>query len=160
MIIRKVRIDNRRKLIEVDTRKGTFALPFTRLELIPTRENPVTDIYVDKELGKQGVTYVLQSGDEATLHLDAFLDYNHEPDFMRNLALVDLTIQCLEIVKKSRLSKRQIAGKLKTSAAQLEELLDTTNYNKTIDQMVKLVAGLNHWVDFHIIPCDRKKSAA
>lgn len=160
MIIREVKFDTRRKLIEVDTRKGTFSLPFLRLELIPTPENPIKKVYVDKELGKQGVTYVLESGDERTLHLDAFLDYNHEPDFMRNLAVFGLTTQCLQIVKRSRLSKRKIARKLNISETQLKRLLDTTNYKKTIDQMLKLIASLNHWVEFSVIPCDRKKSAA
>lgn len=142
MKIRKVVLNNQKRCIEVDTPKGKFGLPFSKLQLVPTVYNRIAKIRIDPELGREGVTYVLESGKEDSVPLDAFLDYNQEPDYMRKTHLYKLTLKALESVKKSRLPKREIARRLRTSPAQLYRLLDTTNYKKTIDQMIRLLVCL------------------
>jgi hypothetical protein len=107
-------------------------------------------VYVDREAGKQAITYVLQSGDEDTVHLDDFLHYNRDPDYVRDVTLYNLTVQAVDLVKRSKLAKRELARKLKTSLAQVYRLLDPTNYRKTIDQMVRLLACLDCTVDIRV----------
>lgn len=143
MKIRSVKVDNRKKTLEIDTRKGHLILPFSKLRLIPTPKNRIKSVFIDKELGNEAITYVLESGQEDTVPLDAFLEYNRDPDFFRKLFLYKLTLKADQVVKKSKLGIREISRKLNTSPAQLYRLLDTANYSKTIDQMVKLLICLD-----------------
>ena len=150
MKIKSVGANNRKKAIEIETAKGHLAIPFSRLELKPTLKNGITDIYVDKELASRAVTYVLASGDEASVHLDAFLDYNKDPDFLRNAALHQLTVEAVKLMKKSNLSKQEVIRRLKTSPSQLYRLLDPANYSKSLDEMLRLVSVLGYRVEWSI----------
>ena len=120
------------------------------MRLVPSTDNKIKEAYVDKELGNTAVTYILESGEEDSIHLDAFLDYNKDPEYMTKVMLYKLTLTALELVKNSCLSKREIARKLNTSPAQLYRLLNTANYSKTIDQMVTLLASLGYEVNFNL----------
>lgn len=120
------------------------------MRLVPSTDNKIKEAYVDKELGNTAVTYILESGEEDSIHLDAFLDYNKDPEYMAKVMLYKLTLTALELVKNSCLSKREIARKLNTSPAQLYRLLNTANYSKTIDQMVTLLASLGYEVNFNL----------
>jgi hypothetical protein len=151
MKIKSVETNNRKKSIEIDTSKGRLALPFSRLELKPTPKNGIAEIYVDKELASSAVTYVLASGDEASVHLDAFLDYNKDPDFLRNAALHQLTVEAIKLMKKSSLSNQEVIRRLKTSPSQLYRLLDPANYTKSIDEMLRLVSVLGYRVEWNIV---------
>lgn len=148
MTIRRVRANKNKKCLEIHTSKGVLALPFAKLGLVPTADNTIRKVYVDAELANRAVTYVLESGEEDSVHLDAFLDYNKDPDYMKKMALYNLTLTALELVKQSSLPKREIARKLKTSPAQLYRLLDPANDSKSLDQMVRLVASLGYEVSF------------
>ncbi len=148
MTIKSVKVNNKKKCLEIQTSKGSFVLPFSKLSLVPTADNSIKKVYVDEELANKAITYILESGEEDSVHLDAFLDYNEDPDYMKKMALYNLTLKALELVKQSSLSKREIARKLRTSPAQLYRLLDTANYSKSLDQMVRLVASLGYEIDF------------
>lgn len=130
--------------MEIDTKKGHFRLPFSKLHLIPSTENRIESIFIDKEVGSEAITYILKSGQQDTVHLDAFLEYNRDPDYFRKLFLYKLALKAIQAVEKSPLSIREIARKLNTSPAQLYRLLDTANYSKTIDQMVRLLTCLDY----------------
>lgn len=142
MKIQKVIINNRKKNIEIETDKGYFGLPFVQLRLKPSVKNKIEKIYIDPELGNEGITYVLSSGKEDSIHIDAFLDYNKDPDYIRDITLHKLTIESLKEFKKSGLSKHEIIRRLKTSPSQLYRLLDPTNYKKSIDEMLRLLSVL------------------
>jgi hypothetical protein len=148
MIIEKASVNKKRKTLEIDTAKGHFSLPFSKLSLPPTDENEIQKIHIDPELGNEGITYRLSNGDEDSVHVDAFLDYNKDPEYVARITLYNLTRTAINLVQVAQLSKREIARKLRTSPAQLYRLLDTTNYKKTIDQMIKLLAVLGHDVGF------------
>ena len=79
MKIHSVKANNRKRAIEVSTPKGDFDMPYARLVVVPTTEDPIVDLYVDDELGREGFTYRLRSGAEDTLHVDAVLDYTGSP---------------------------------------------------------------------------------
>jgi hypothetical protein len=149
--IKKVSVNNYKRSFEIETVNGNYSLPFVKCELIPTEKNPVIKVYIDPELAKSGITYVLESGKENSLMVDAFLDYNRDSEYMRKALLYKLTIQALELVKKSEISKRELARQLKTSPAQLYRLLDTTNYSKTVDNMIRLLGVMGFEVDFKVI---------
>ena len=143
MKIRGVRANHRRKVFEARTSNGKWlALPFARLEVRPTPEDPLAEVFVDKELGREGFTYVLQSGREGTVHIDEVLEYNKDPDALRDRLLYRLTLEAQKRIAATSLAKREIIRRLGTSPAQLYRLLDQTNYRKSVDQMFRLLQVL------------------
>lgn len=155
MKIRSVTPNNRRKAFEVRTSAKTLALPFAKVDPEPSAGDPVARVFVDKDLGREGFTFVLESGREGTVHIEQVLEYNKDPGYLRDLLLYKLTIEAQKRVDASRLSKREIIRRLRTSATQFYRLLDQTNYRKSVDQLLSLL---------HVLDCDvdlvvRAKSA-
>ena len=147
MKIKKVLPNNRKKAFEVVTYSRSYPFPYAKLEVPPSRENPMTRVYVDKELDNEAFTYELESGDEGTVHIDHVLEYNRDPRYIRDQVLYKLTLAAQQRVKSSSLSKRELIRRLGTSAAQFYRLLDQTNYKKSIDQLMALLHVLDCEVD-------------
>lgn len=142
MKIRRVSVNYRKKCIEIEIAKEKLGFPFSKLRLKPNSRDAITKIYVDPELGHQGITYELLSGREDSLHLDAFLDYNKDPDFLRNAALHKLSLEANRAFRRSGLSKHEVIRRLQTSPSQLYRLLDPKNDKKSIDEMLRLLSVL------------------
>jgi hypothetical protein len=121
----------------------------------PSPEDPVARVFVDREIGREGFTYVLESGKTGTAHVEQVLEYNQDPNHMRDLLLYRLTIEAQKRIDASPLSKREIIRRLGTSAAQLYRLLDQRNYRKSVDQLLSLLQVLDCDVDLVV----RAKSA-
>jgi len=155
MKIRRVSINNRKKVFEVKASSRTLVYPYSRLHPQPTLVDRVAEAAVDEELGREGFTYVLESGREGTVHIDQVLEYNQDPSYLRNVILYKLTLEAQKRVEVSPLSKREIIRRVGTSAAQLYRLLDQTNYRKSVDQMLVLLSVLDCDVDLVV----RAKSA-
>jgi hypothetical protein len=134
-------------MFEVRTSTKTLAFPFSKAEPAPTAEDPVTELSVDAEAGREAFSYVLHSGRTGTVHVEQVLEYNQDPTYLRDLLLYRLTLEAQKRVAKSPLSKREIVRRLGTSAAQLYRLLDQTNYRKSVDQLLALLQVLNCDVD-------------
>jgi len=115
----------------------------------------VRRIAVDKDLAREGFTYVLESGREGTVHVEQVLEYNQDPSYLRDLLLYKLTIEAQKRIEASPLSRREVVRRLGTSASQLYRLLDQTNYGKSVDQLLTLLQVLDCDVDFVV----RVKSA-
>lgn len=145
MKIRTVTHNNRKKAFVVKTSRKTFQLPYSKVEPQPRASNPITRVFVDRELGREGFTYVLKSGEEGTVHGEQVLEYNQDPSYLRDMLLYKLTIEAQKRVKASPLSKREIIRRLGTSATQFYRLLDQTNYRKSVDQLLCLL---------HVLDCD------
>lgn len=145
MKIQSVMCNNRKKAFQVKSSKGMLLLPYSKVGVRPSSTDPVARIFVDKELGREGFTYVLASGKEGTVHSEQVLEYNQDPSFLRDALLYKLTIEAQKRIKKSPLSTREIIRRLHTSATQLYRLLDQTNYRKSIDQLLSLL---------HVLDCD------
>ena len=126
MKIRSVRHNNRKKVFEVGTSTKTLVFPFSKAAPGPTTEDPVTELSVDAEAGREAFTYVLHSGRTGTVHVEQVLEYNQDPTYLRDLLLYRLTLEAQKRVSESPLSKREIVRRLGTSAAQLYRLLDQT----------------------------------
>ena len=149
MKIRSVTHNNRRKAFEVKT-VTTFWLPYSQVEPQPTRTDPILRIFVDEELGGEAFTYVLKSGREGTVHIEQVLEYNQDPDYVRDALLYKLTMEAQKRVAASPLSKREIVRRLGTSPAQLQRLLDQKNYRKSVDKLLSLLNVLGCDVDLLI----------
>ena len=143
MKIKNVKINNNKKCISIETSSGlNLDLPFSKLEIKPSHKNTISKIFVDKELGKEAITYILSNESEASIHLDSFLHYNKDPNYLKESFLFELTIKAKDALKKSKFSKNEICRRLKTSPAQLARLLDQTNKRKSVDNMLKLLGVL------------------
>ena len=147
MKIRSVNYNNHKKAFEVKTSTRTFPLPYSQVEPQPTTADPITRIFVDKELGREAFTYVLKSRQEGTVHIEQVLAYNQDPDYLRDALLYKLTIEAQKRVEASPLSKREIVRRLGTSPAQLQRLLDQKNYRKSVDKLLSLLNVLGCDVD-------------
>lgn len=145
MKIRNVAANNRRRMFEVQSEDRVFTYPYARLRLKPDLTNRIARVFVDPEIGEEAFTYVLESGDEDTLHLDEVLEHNQDPDCLRDLLLYKLTLEAQRRIAESDLSKREIIRRLRTSASQFYRLLDQTNYRKSVGQMLALL---------HVLGCD------
>lgn len=139
MKIRSVGINNRRRAFEIRTSGRHLLIPFAKVDPKPTAANPVVRVYVDREIGSEGFGYVLRSGREGTVHIEQVLEYNKDPDYLRDRLLYTLTLEAQKRVAASPLSRREIIRRLGTSATQFYRLLDQTNYRKSVDQLISLL---------------------
>jgi len=153
--ITTVTANNRKRAFEVKTRRGQWLFPYSKAEPEPTASDPLVELYIDPELGREGFTYLLASGAEGSVLVDHVLDYNEEPGYMRDLLLYNLTVEALERIEASPLSKREIIRRLGTSPAQFYRLIDPTNYRKSVDKMLSLLQVLDCEVEVIV----RAKSA-
>ena len=147
MKIRSVTHNNHKKAFEVKTSTKTFQLPYSQVEPQPTTADPIIRLFIDKELGREAFTYILNSRQEGTVHIEQILAYNQDPDYLRDALLYKLTMEAQRRVEASPLSKREIVRRLRTSAAQLHRLLDQKNYRKSVDKLVSLLNVLGCDVD-------------
>ena len=147
MRIRSVKYNNRRKVFEVRISARRLSYPYAKTDPQPTTQDPVRRVFVDEELGREGFGYELESGRTGTVHAEQVLEYNQDPNHLRDLLLYRLTLEAQKRVDASPLSKREIIRRLGTSAAQFYRLLDPTNYRKSVDRLVSLLQVLECDVD-------------
>jgi predicted XRE-type DNA-binding protein len=131
--------NNRKKVFEIKTSSQTLCFPHAKAEPSPSAADPVREVFVDKELGSEAFTYVLESGKNGTVHIEQVLEYNQDPRHLRDALLYKLTVEAQKRLEGSGLSKREVIRRLGTSAAQLYRLLDQKNYRKSIDQLLFLL---------------------
>ena len=155
MKIWTVTANNRKKAFEVSTANETYSFPFALLRVQPDAHNRVAEVYPDDELGSEAFTYRLTNGQEGTIHLDAVLEYNRDPAYLKDLLLHRLTVEAQKAVESSDLSKRELIRALGTSASQFYRLLDPTNYTKSVGQMLALLHLLGREVDVVVSPSPR-----
>lgn len=147
MKVRSVTVNNRKKAFEVQTAKGTLLLPFAKTDPLPSAADHVARVWVDEEIGREGFSFRLVSGAEGTVHIEQVLEYNQDPDYLRDLLLYRLTLEAQARLEASPLSRREIIRRLGTSASQFYRLIDPTNYRKSIDQLLALLHVLECEVD-------------
>ena len=80
MKIRSIRHNNRKKVFEVGTSTKKLVFPFSKAEPAPAAEDPITELFVDPETGREAFSYVLHSGRTGTVHVEQVLEYNQDPD--------------------------------------------------------------------------------
>jgi len=147
MKIKNVFVNNKKRAFELDIDGKLLTFPYACLRLKPETDNRIVEAKVDPELGNEAFTYMLQNGNEDTVHADQVLEYNKDPKYLRDALLYKLTIEARKWLDASSLSHREIIRRLGTSASQLYRLLDQTNYKKSVDQMLSLLSVLSCDVD-------------
>ena len=155
MKVGRVTVNTRERAFHVRLGRKTFRFPFVRADPVPAANDPVVRVYADPELAHQGFSFVLASGKEGSILADQVLEYNQDPRLLRKLTLHGLTARALEVLEQSELSRREIIRRMGTSPSQFYRLIDSANYQKTIDQMLALLNVLGCEVEFTV----RKKSA-
>jgi hypothetical protein len=155
MKIKSVKPNNKKKVFEIKVSTKQYSFPYVKAKPAPTPQDPIARVFVDKELDGEGLSYELVSGKSGTVHVDQVLEYNQDPNYLRDLLLYKLTLEVQKRVATSPLAKREIIRRLGTSATQLYRLLDQTNYEKSVDQLVSLLQILDCDVDLVV----RAKSA-
>lgn len=146
MKIRSVTVNKRKSQVELTLRSGkVLPVPYAKLAPQPSRKNRIREAYVDKELGSEAVTYILESGDEGSVHVDHALEYNQDPGYLAELLIHQLTVAARRRVDRSGISRRELARRLGTSVPQLYRLLDPANTRKSLGQLVSLL---------HLLDCD------
>ena len=147
MKIRRATVNNRKAQLELTVRSGkVFPVPYAKLDPRPTSKNRIREVYVDKELGKEAVTYVFASGAEGSVHIDHALEYNEDPSYLAELLIHKLTVEAKRRADRSGLSRRELARRLSTSVPQLYRLLDPANTRKSLGQLI----GLLHLLDCEV----------
>lgn len=148
MKIRKVEANNRKAEFRVVTSSGdTYVFPYVKAEPPPGSDDKVEQVVADRELGREAFTYLLESGEEGSVHIEQVLEYNQDPTYLSELLLYKLTLEVRERADASGLSRRELARRLGTSLAQLYRLLDPANTRKSLNQMVALLHALDCDVD-------------
>ena len=145
MNIRSVTYNNRRKAFEIKSGGRSLRFPYSKVQPQPGAADPIRQVLIDKEFGKEGFTYALESGKEGTVHLEQVREYNKDPWYLRDALLYKLTIEAQNRLEKIAVSKREIIRRLGTSATQFYRLLDQKNYRKSVDQLLSLL---------HVLDCD------
>jgi hypothetical protein len=146
MKIRSVIVNNRKAQVELSVRSGhVYPVPFAKLDPQPSAHDRIREAYVDRELASEAVTYVLDSGAEGVVHIEQALEYNEDPSYLADLLVHQLTVEVIQRVEASGLSRRELARRLKTSVPQLYRLLDPSKKHKNIGQLVSLL---------HVLDCD------
>ena len=147
MKIQSVTTNNHRRAFEIVTRRQPYLFPYSKARPTPGTDDPIVEASIDKELGREAITFKLASGKEGTIHIEQVLEYNQDPGYLRDLLLYKLTVAAKKGVEHSKLSKREIIRRLGTSPAQFYRLLDTTNYRKSVDKVLFLLHVLDCEVD-------------
>ncbi len=156
MKIRSVSHNNRKRAFEVETARGAYQLPYSKVDPRPNAANPIARVFVDAELAREGFTYVLQSGEQGSIHVEQVLEYNQDPGFLRDALLYKLTLEAQKRVEASALSRREIIRRLGTSPSQFYRLLDQKNLRKSVDRMLALLNVLDCEVELVV----RQKKAS
>ncbi len=150
MKIRSVKANNRRRAFQVETSRGAYVLPYSVVDPRPSSDDKLANVFVDDELGREGFTYVLASGAEGSVHLDAVLEYNEDPGYLRDLLVYRLTLEARRCVEASGLSRREIIRRAGTSPAQFYRLLDPGNRRKSVDKLLVLLSAVDCEVDVSV----------
>jgi len=142
--------NNRKHTFEVRTRGQDLVFPYSKADPAPSASARPVEVYVDPELGREGFTYRLTSGDDGSVHVDDVFEYNEDPAYMAELTMYRLSQAARSKFEASGLSAREVARWLHTSPAQLYRLLDPTNYTKSLRQLFSLLYLLGCEVDIEV----------
>jgi hypothetical protein len=84
--------NNRRRDFTVRLGASSYRYPYTRLETPPAPGDHVVTARVDPELGREGFSYTFASGAAGTIDGEQVLDYNKDPQYLRDVLLHELTL--------------------------------------------------------------------
>ena len=75
MKIRSVTSNNRKNEFSVINRSGVeYPFPYSEADPRPNVDNRIGEVFVDKELGNEAFTYILESGEEGSIHIEHVIE--------------------------------------------------------------------------------------
>lgn len=136
-----VEYDNKKRLFHLEYSSGLkIECPYSALGI----KGAVVEAAPDNESGRHSFYFNLENGGREFVPFDQPLHIVQNPEYVKEQTLYGVTKQLNEFIKKSNISKRELARRLKTSLSQLSRLLDTTNYKKELSRLIELAALLDY----------------
>lgn len=145
MKIKTVVANNRKRvfLVTTTTTRRVFEFPYSQLDIKPSVDDPISELFPDPELGFDGFTIRLASGKEDSVLIDQILDYVKDPEYVRNRLLWQMTLHAERRMKALGVSRREVIRRMGTTPTQFYRLMDRNNAGKTLDQMIRLLSALD-----------------
>ena len=138
---KKVELDNKKRVFHLKYTSGLkLECPYSTLGI----RSKVIEAAPDTEAGRHSFYFILENGKKEFVPFDQPLHIAQNPEYVKEQTLYEVTKQIHEFIKKSKVSKRELARRLGTSLSQLARLLDTTNYKKELSRLIELAAMLNY----------------
>ena len=134
MKIRRVTANNGRRGFEVVAATRKFFFPYAVSRPTPSARDRVVSVAVDREVGSEGFTYLLESGAQGTAHIDHVLEYNKAPRYLADMLLYRVDVGSAEgareeLVEHARADSapRYVAGAVLSSLGsdELQEVRGT-----------------------------------
>lgn len=156
---KKIIPNYKKKVLEVSLLEGkkarNFRLPFSAFgDKKISSKNRFVSISIEKELGRQGASFVLQDGSKGDFPADLVL-YYCDPKYEWS-PFNQLKRAIHDKLKKSGISLRVLADLLRTSPSQVIRLLDRDVLSKQVLQLFRMAEIAGYQVRFHL----KKKMAA
>ena len=130
-----VRFNNKKKVFHLTYTSGLeIECPYSALSI----DENVIEAGPDKEVGNHCFYFVLENGEKDYITFDQPLHIIRQPDYVREEVLCNITLELQKIIALKKISKREIARRLNTSVTQVNRLLDQTNYNKDLSQLIEI----------------------
>ncbi len=156
---KEIKPNYRKNVLEITLRDGkkikSYSLPFAVFRDVKiSSRNRFTSITIDRQLGNQAVSFVLEDGSKGEFPADLVL-YYCDPTYHWS-PLNQLKSALKDKISTSRLSVRVIADALDTSASQVARLLQENKASKHIVQLIRLAELAGYQIEFSL----KKKRAA
>ena len=148
----------RKRVLEITLREGrtekSYSLPFAAFGDKKIHTKRISSIEVDRELGGQAASFVLEDGTKGDFPAD-FVLYHCDPTY--DWAPINQLKRALkDKLGASQSSVRVIADALNTSPSQVVRLLRENNVSKQLVQLFQLAESAHYQVEFSL----KKKKAA
>jgi hypothetical protein len=158
-VFQEIKPHYRRRVLEITLREGRttkkFNLPFAAFEdkKIHTK-NRFASIAIDRELGGQAASFVLQDGTRGDFPAD-FVLYHCDPTYDWS-PINQLKKALKNKIGAAKLSVRVLADALNTSPSQVARLLQEDKVSKQLLQLFRLAELVGYQIEFNL----RKRKAA
>ena len=140
---KSVKFDNKMRVFHLIYTSGlTLDCPYSALGI----QEKILEAAPDTEVGAHSFYFLTESGIKDYVPADQPLHIVQNPEYVKQQALYEMTKKINEFIKIEKISKRELARRLKTSMAQLLRLLDTTNYKKEFSRHIEIASILNYEV--------------
>ena len=156
---KEIKPNYRKNVLEITLQEGkktkSYTLPFAVFRDVNiSSKNRLTSIRIDRELGDQAASFVLENGSTGDFPAD-FVLYYCDPTYHWS-PVNQLKRALKDKISTSRLSVRVIADALDTSPSQVVRLLQENKISKQIVQLFRLAELAGYQIEFSL----KKKKAA
>jgi hypothetical protein len=160
MKIERVAANNVKREFLVQTPEGAFELPYALCDPSPGPDDRLRRYYVDDELDREAVSWILHSGRKGSIHIDKILQLHEDHTEMGEAGLHELTLKARELFEASGLGVRQAMRLLDINSTEIYRSMDPEDRHRTYRQVLALIHLLGHEVIFEVRPRKVKRSGS